>query len=261
MNDALSPLRLPAPERPAGLRAAPQMRVFGIGAVVAEHEVAAFGETVGSRPVRARRHVRERRAHRLAVDVDRVVLDLQLVVRLLRDVRLVHRDAVAVDDAVVDAQLVAGKPDRPFDEVVRAHHRRGEDDDVAFVRLPEAVFELVDEQDVVHLQRRLHRPARNVERADDERDQEQRDEPGDDERVEILAQHLARRRRGRARGGAGRVLAESDVAAIAGNHRLFADADRDADDREERDQPEQLERGHAATLPCSAPPCGRPCAP
>jgi hypothetical protein len=102
------------------------------------------------------------------------------------------------------------------------------------MRLGEAILELVDEQYVVDLQRRFHRTARNVKRPHHEGDEEQRDEPRDDEGIEVFANDRPRRRRRRG---------------IAGGHPgsrngLWAETDGDAHDREKANQREKFKRGH-----------------
>ena len=82
-----------------------------------------------------------------------------------------------------------------LDEVVGRGNRRREDDDVLIVRLRKVIFEFVDQQNVVYLQRRFHRTRRDEEGTHDERDQEERDEAGDDERVEIFFNDDGKRRR------------------------------------------------------------------
>ena len=103
----------------------------------------------------------------------------------------------------------------------------------------ETVLELVDQQQVADLQRRLHRARRNEERADDERDEDQRHQTGHDERVEVLAQHQHQLRRAADRGAArrcggrrrraGTVIFMFTVSAI----RMT---------REQADEPEEFER-------------------
>src|SRR5579872_6294453 len=87
------------------------------------------------------------------------------------------------------------------------------------------VLQLVDEKDVVDLERRLHGAGRNVERADDERDEDQRDAARADEGVQIFPDRDER---------ASLLL------------RLRARGDEQARDDEQADQPKQLERRHVA---------------
>lgn len=126
-----------------------------------------------------------------------VIFDLEFVVRVLCDVRFDQRGAVAIDDALMDAQLIARRADDALDEIITRLDRRRENDDVAAVGARKPVFELVDEQDVVNLQRRFHRAAGNVKGPHHEGDEEQRDEARDDEGVEVFADDRARRRRRR----------------------------------------------------------------
>ena len=120
MNDGLLSLERAGQERAVGLRETPDVRVFGVVAVIAHHEVAAVRNAVGRLQSLFGRNVRERRVERRAVDLDVVIFDLEFVVRLLRFVGFVERDAVAVDDAVVNAQRIAGRADEAFDEIVAA---------------------------------------------------------------------------------------------------------------------------------------------
>src|SRR5579872_3534118 len=79
-------------ERAAHLRETPDVRIFGIVAVVAHHEVAVCRNPIGRAPVFARRNVRLRWVERLIraariLNVNAVVLNDQVVVGRLRDVR------------------------------------------------------------------------------------------------------------------------------------------------------------------------------
>src|ERR1700722_6454510 len=134
----------------------------------------------------------------------------------------------------MDAQGLAGAGDQGLDEVVGRRYWRREHDDVLVVRLREAVLKLVDQQHVVDLQRRLHRARRNVERPDNERDQQQRDQPGDDERIEIFAQDDQRRRPRFASIGRG----------PGGRCRDRTQADGDPDDDEDSDEAGEFDGRH-----------------
>ena len=96
-------------------------------------------------------------------------------------------------------ELVAGDGDDPLDEVLLRLLGVSEDDDVAAARreaLPEArlrpgdgraVGELVDEDVVADLERRDHRPARDLEGLDHEGTQAERDERGHQDGFDVLA--------------------------------------------------------------------------
>src|SRR5579863_141105 len=181
---------LPRCKTSAILREAPNMGVFGIVAIIAEHDVAVRRNSIRRAPRRLRRHVPRVWIDALpagaVVDVDPVVSDLEIIRRLFRYVRLVQRRAIDVDRAVGDAQSIARTADHALDEVVGSRDGRRKNDHVPFARAMKAVFELVDEENVVNLQGRQHRAGRDVIRARDERDENPRGKPGYDERIEEL---------------------------------------------------------------------------
>ena len=104
-----------------------------------------------------------------------------------------ERLAVDQDVAVLLADRLAGQADHPLDEILDRRVdrfavgalRRREHDDVAAVHLVQVVRELVDDDAVVRLERRDHRVGRDVERLEQERLHEQRD----DERAAMSTTH------------------------------------------------------------------------
>ena len=74
-----------------------------------------------------------------------------------------------------------------IDEPVAEGAGRREERDVARRRSAKPVSDLVGKQHVSDLQRRHHGDRWNVERANNERNEEERDQSGDDERVEVAA--------------------------------------------------------------------------
>ena len=163
------------------LRETPDMRIFGIVAVVAHHEIAIFRNAIGRAPVLARRHVGVMRVEHVITlrvaelgHIDAVVADLQIVAGPLSDIGLDERLAVQIDDSVPDGEPVARPSDHALDEVIGRGNRRRKDDDVAFARAHETVLELVDQQHVADLQCGNHRSRWYVVGARHERNQEER---------------------------------------------------------------------------------------
>ena len=147
----------------------PVPAVTGVGPVVAHDEVVVGGNPVGAGQVGA--------VARRAGDGDPLFGG--------REPALVEALPVDVDVATREGDDIAREPDDPLDEVVHLGpaavlgRRAREDHDVAAVDPVEVVAQLVDEDAVADLQRRLHRPGGDEERLDDERPQEDRHQDGD----------------------------------------------------------------------------------
>ena len=119
---------------------------------------------------------------------------------------------VLVDDDV------AADADHALDEVLRRIHRVAEHDDVAALRVaerddlllddrqPDAVGELVDQDEVADLERRPHRRRRDLERLGHERAQQEHDQQDREEALRVLDPPRLRRvgRAALARSTAGR---------------------------------------------------------
>ena len=116
--------------------------------------------------------------------------------------------AVDVDALVAHDDVVARQADEPLDVVRRRIGRQAEHDDVAALRRaecddlrvehrqPQAVRELVDEDEVAVEQRRHHRVGRDAERLEQERADQQHDQDDREERACVLDDdRLARPRR------------------------------------------------------------------
>src|SRR5580658_7335864 len=97
----------PRCETSAILRETPNVGVFGIIAIIAEHDVTVWWDSIRSAPRRFRRHVPRVRLDPLpagaVVDVDTIIADLEAIGRLFCHVRFVQRVAVDIDGAVRDA--------------------------------------------------------------------------------------------------------------------------------------------------------------
>ena len=122
-----------------------------------------------------------------------------------------------MEQPVEDRDLITGQTDDPLDEIARDRRdetdratqtdgepldgpsvrvgcgdrragRGGEDDDVATLRFPEAVAELLDDDAVIDGERRLHRGRRDEEDLRDERAQQQRDDDRDGEERQELGE-------------------------------------------------------------------------
>jgi hypothetical protein len=130
---------------------------------------------------------------------------LEVLVLLVRVDELVrHRDAVDVHDIAADLDGIAGERDHALDVVAIRIARIDEDDHLAAlgaahleelrrrVRDPHAVDELVDEDVVADLERRIHRRARDLERLDHERAQRERDQHGGADRLDVVARRRLR---------------------------------------------------------------------
>ena len=170
-------LRVPGPvdeEGPAldlvALDEAPVAAVLAVVPVVAHHEVG------------VRRHL-----HRRALADAEALLPLppRVVDRAAARLRGL---AVHVDLLVLDVEVLAADRDDPLDEVARLVHRVLEDDDVAPLRSREPVDELVDQDVVAHQEGRDHRAGGDLERLDDERPDEQREQHRDEDRLGVLAE-------------------------------------------------------------------------
>src|SRR4051794_38614088 len=176
---------------------APESTVVGLPTIVAHHE-----------PVSGRN--RDRRGHRAS--------PVRVVVTRVGDVRVLLALAVADHVAVDDPDDVAGAGDDALDEIdlrlalgrlvargvlvaalvaARVGLRpdgRVEDDDVADLRVAEAVADPVDEHALADRERRDHRLARNAVRLDEEgldpERERERDADDDDELYERAARRL-----------------------------------------------------------------------
>jgi len=135
---------------------------------------------------------------------------LEVAVRgvgLLRPGLAVHRERLV---AILDD--VASDADDALDEVLRRIQRIAEHDDVTAARVvqrddrlldhrqPDAVDELVDEDEIADLERRPHRRRWNLERLREKRAQQEYDQQHRKERLRVFDPHrLARARRPPAR--------------------------------------------------------------
>src|SRR3954454_23156351 len=175
---------------------APESAVVGLATVVAHHE-----------PVSGRN--RDGRGHRAS--------PVRVVVTRVRDVRVLLALAVADDVAVDDADDVAGAGDDALDEVhLRLARRRlvargvlvaalvaagiglgadgrVEDDDVADLRVAEAVADPVDEDALADREGRDHRLARDAVRLDEERLDSERESERHADDDDQLDERAARR--------------------------------------------------------------------
>src|SRR5213080_1172595 len=160
----------------------PEARVVALVAVVAHHEDGAGRHAVRAVVLPAAGHPARRRKGGV-----RVVPWLPVDVDLLAP----HLDRLPADG------------DDTLDEVLRAVLRPDEDDHVAGARLvqpgqlserdlrqrdldPRAVDELVHQDVVANLQRRQHRPRRDLESLHDEHADEEREQESDAERLRVL---------------------------------------------------------------------------
>ena len=115
-------------------------------------------------------------------------------------VRLVERRPVDVDLLLAQLDRLTRQPDHALDEVALGLLRILEHDHVAAANGPErqnrlldargarAEDELVDEQMIADQEVVLHRSGRDLERLHDEGADEQRQDDGDDDRFEVLAE-------------------------------------------------------------------------
>ena len=195
---------------------APVAAVLGVVAVVAHHEVLAFGDLADEARVRVRalgdllqNGLRRNPGRTAAVDGDHVLDARKVLLALVeRDVGvrvdevdvagLLLLDAVDVDDLVAVFDRVARNADDALDVVDRLVHRVLEDHDVAALRAaerndlpvgdgePDAVLVLVDEDEVAHVQRREHRARRNAERLEEEAAHEEDDRDHGEEARRVL---------------------------------------------------------------------------
>ena len=97
-----------------------------------------------------------------------------------------------VDEAAADQDALAGQADDPLDEVGRVVRRRPQDDDVATLRRVELVVDLVGDQVVVVVERRVHREPLDVHRLDRKADADVEDDGEDDDLGDLSEQRRSR---------------------------------------------------------------------
>ena len=113
--------------------------------------------------------------------------------RLFEDVVLAQQLLIQEYLAVLDLDRIAGHGDHALDEVAARVARIAEDDDLATLRLPHAIDELVDDEALARLQGRPHGRAVHDVKLHDELTDDEGEHDGDDDRHEPILDFFSQR--------------------------------------------------------------------
>src|SRR5690606_19300235 len=103
------------------------------------------------------------------------------------DVRFLDGHAVQIQLMAANLNHVAGQPDDALDELALRIRGVVEDDDFAPLRRPQAIRNLIHQQPLAVRQRRFHGAAVHEERLRDEGDNQSRQDDGEQQRLDVLA--------------------------------------------------------------------------